>query len=344
MKWLKRLTRLELVLIYLVIVAGSIVRMTGSGMGCPDWPKCFGLMIPPTERSQLEWQPEKEFHKGQVIIKEEALKVARNDFTSGNSYNAQNWNPYEKHDYAEFVPVQTWIEFLNRLIGAVSGIPMLIIFILALFKLKSRPWLTALSFIALFLLGFEAWLGKLVVDGNLIPGSITIHMLGALGVVTALLGIFSLVHQKTGLRPLSRNMQWLIGLSIALTLMQIIFGTQVREQIDVLNSGNVARGNWIEKLNWQFKFHRSFSILVFLLNGYIWFWNRRAGQGLWQYQVVMLLLLAEIATGVIMAYFAVPRPAQPLHLVFAALIYGFQSYTLIQYAIRRKAEKNYSSA
>ena len=87
---LKKLVRIELVLIYLVIVAGSVVRMTGSGMGCPDWPKCFGYLIPPTERTQLEWQPQREFKKDQIIIVGESLKVAKGDFTTGSTYAEEN--------------------------------------------------------------------------------------------------------------------------------------------------------------------------------------------------------------------------------------------------------------
>jgi heme a synthase len=86
MKKLTFFSWVVLVNIFLVIIAGSVVRMTGSGMGCPDWPKCFGYLIPPTEKAQLLWESAKEFDKGQIIIHEEALWIAKNDFVAGQEY------------------------------------------------------------------------------------------------------------------------------------------------------------------------------------------------------------------------------------------------------------------
>jgi cytochrome c oxidase assembly protein subunit 15 len=74
--------------------------LTGSGMGCPDWPKCFGYYIPPTEQQELLFAAGKEYDKGQVIIKEEALLVAKKIFEV--IFRLEQLGKHTKHDYAIF--------------------------------------------------------------------------------------------------------------------------------------------------------------------------------------------------------------------------------------------------
>ena len=83
-KQLQRWTRISLIVVYLVIAAGATVRMTGSGMGCPDWPKCFGYLIPPTNEAQLQWKPNTKYSKGNVIIDNERLLVKSGSEVSSN--------------------------------------------------------------------------------------------------------------------------------------------------------------------------------------------------------------------------------------------------------------------
>lgn len=331
MKWFSKLARIELVLIYLVIIAGSVVRMTGSGMGCPDWPKCFGYLIPPTERSQLEWQAHREFKKGQIIIVDETLRLASSDFTSSNFYDESNWQAYTKHDYAHFNPFHTWTEYINRLFGALSGLPMFMLFVLSLFYLK-RDWkMFILSFLGLFMLGFEAWLGKLVVDGNLVPGSITIHMMGALLIVAILCLILIRSNPKSFSQKEALNgIKWLLAISLLLTIIQIISGTQIREQIDHFNHDGLERREWIKGLDWKFYFHRSFSIAIVLLNFWLWKLNRKKELGFKLFNWILALIGLEIMLGIILSYFNMPQFAQPSHLLLGTFIFGLQFFALAQ--------------
>ena len=177
------LARASFWLAFLVVFAGSVVRMTGSGMGCPDWPKCFGLLVP--HRSLTgDVDPGAVYDEGRMLVKNDTLWVAQSAFVARDFVAERargRWQPYLKHDYATFNAAHTWIEFINRCLGAFAGIPALLLLLAAALSRDLRT--TLLALLGVLALGFVAWLGKLVVDGNLIPHSITIHMLGALAIL-----------------------------------------------------------------------------------------------------------------------------------------------------------------
>jgi cytochrome c oxidase assembly protein subunit 15 len=186
------LTLTSIIIVYLVILAGGIVRMTGSGMGCPDWPKCFGYLIPPIERSQLDWKANYQYNKDEIIILGESLFYAIDNFNSEKEINLSNWNKYTKHDYSKFNVYHTWIEYINRLIGAIAGLSVLVLFIYSLKFFRSKKIITLLSILSLVAILFQAWLGKTVVDSNLTASTITIHMLMAVVLLFILFLILAL--------------------------------------------------------------------------------------------------------------------------------------------------------
>ena len=178
------------ILILLVIFAGSMVRMTGSGMGCPDWPKCFGYLIPPTTEKDVFWKSNFNYKKGVMILRNEKFYSAKIDFLSSNEFISSNWLEYTKHDYNEFSVMNTWFEFINRFIGAIAGLSTLIMFLFSFNFLKTKPGLTIMSFIVVLSMLFQAWLGKLVVDSNLSPYKITVHMLMAIVILSLIIFIY----------------------------------------------------------------------------------------------------------------------------------------------------------
>ena len=178
------------ILVLLVIFAGSMVRMTGSGMGCPDWPKCFGYKIPPTTEKDVFWKSNFNYKKGVMILRNEKFYSAKIDFLSSNEFMSSNWLEYTKHDYNEFSVMNTWFEFINRFIGAIAGLSTLIMFLFSFSFLKTKPGVTIMSFIVLLSMLFQAWLGKLVVDSNLSPYKITVHMLMAIVILSLIIFIY----------------------------------------------------------------------------------------------------------------------------------------------------------
>ena len=321
--------------VYLVILAGAVVRMTGSGMGCPDWPKCFGYLIPPTERSQLDWQPNKNYEKGNVIILDNTLQVATQTFESGKTIDLQNWEAYTKHDYTTFNATHTWLEFINRLLGAISGLIVLGLFIRSLWRIRKQRLLSLFSVFAVFGMGVQAWLGKTVVDSNLLPSKISIHMIMALLIVSVLLFVRAKSHGKQIQQP-SKSLLMLIVGSFALTLIQFGLGVDVRQFIDyqIKQAGFNAPQLWLDRPEISFYIHRSLSIVVVVLSIWIYKLVKKEGLALKYIKFIIGCILAEIALGILMYYVDFPWGTQPLHLLTAALLFSAQLYWLFRIKIK----------
>lgn len=325
------IAKTALVLVYLVIVAGALVRMTGSGMGCPDWPKCFGYYIPPTDLKELSWEPNRAFEKGQVIIKDESLLVAKDNFTTETSFDASHWEKYTKHDYAIFNPLHTWIEYINRLCGALAGLACFFMAIASFRFWKQNKKITLLSWLVVFMMGFQAWLGAKVVYSVLNPIKITVHMVMALVIVAVILYIIQLARPKLATVKYNSTFRNVLLFSLLLTLIQVAIGTQVRQLVDEqVKNGVTASILWLQNPSITFYVHRSFSILVFLVNLYLYVRNTKFGLGYSKINWVLALIGVEILTGMAMAYLDFPIGSQAIHLVLASILFGIQFYMVLE--------------
>ena len=333
----KGFSKLTLVSIFLIIVAGSLVRMTGSGMGCPDWPKCFGYLIPPTSVDQIEWGKEKAFFEGQMIIYDEQLWSANRNFVSSEIYNRENWTLYTKHDYAEFNSFHTWMEYINRLIGAISGLLTLIMFAMSFRYWNTKRKIVFLSGMTVLLMGFQAWLGATVVFSVLQPVQITIHMLMALVILVLMVYLISEVPEPSKEKNIifDKRLNQFLKIAIVLSLIQITLGTQVRQLIDEIASSlnHMQRNLWVDLVGTTFKIHRSFAISLVLINVMLFIRNYKLK---FRYQLVNFVcgvLFLEVLSGVVLTYFDMLALMQPVHLISASLLF------LLQIALYFKLKK-----
>lgn len=324
----ERFAKLTLVSIFLIIVAGAVVRMTGSGMGCPDWPKCFGLVIPPTSIDQIEWDSGKNFSEGQMIIFEEQLWSAKNDFVSGDAYSQNNWTLYTRHDYASFNPAHTWTEYVNRLIGALSGLFTFIMLLMSCRYWEVKRKIVSLSAIVVFLMGFQGWLGATVVYSVLQPVQITIHMLMALLIVTLMVYLISELPSEKKMETLKCDsvLRKLLVATLVLSIVQIALGTQVRQLIDEISSGldYGQRDLWLGLVGDTFIIHRSFAIILVLVNGLLFIRNYKFKLGFTLPKYIIGVIFVEVLSGIVLSYMDMMALMQPIHMVAASVLFVLQ--------------------
>ncbi len=301
----RRLIGLTIFMTYVVILAGSVVRGTGSGLGCPDWPRCFGQWIPPVDISELP-ADYKEVYKidGKTI--------------------------------ADFDAFKTWTEYTNRLLGVVLGLMVMWLFFRSFRHTDKEPNLPWFCGGLLLLISLQGGVGALVVSSHLKPYVITMHMLLALAL---LYGLHYLRKYCQDLENFgidfsadTRNLP-ATKILIGLLFLQILMGTQVREQVDHLmrDTAQASAATVVDQLGWIFYIHRTFSLVIFGVA--VWaavrlyrhdLTGRAFKRGLW----FVIVLTANIAVGVGLNYGGFPAQLQPPHLFLAVLAMGtlFKQY------------------
>ena len=330
----KSFAQLTLVSIFLIIVAGSVVRMTGSGMGCPDWPKCFGLVIPPTSVAQIEWQPGGTFVQGQMIIHQEKLWSATVGFVSTETYNSSNWTLYTKHDYAAFNPAHTWTEYVNRLIGAISGILTFIMLLLSFRYWQTARKIVYLSALVVLLMGFQGWLGAVVVYSVLQPVQITIHMLMALLIVAIMMYLITEIpnNSKSTHLPYDHRLRKMVLFALRITVAQVILGTQVRQLVDVVSKSLDfgQRDLWLDLVGNPFIIHRSVAIILVIVNGLLFIRNYKFNLGFTLPKYILAVIFIVVFSGIVLSYMDMMALMQPIHMVAASVLFTLQTALYFQ--------------
>jgi len=307
MQRFRRLGTLTIFAVYFVILVGGIVRASGAGMGCPDWPTCFGQLVPPTSEAELP----------------------------------ENYHEIYSVGYAntDFNVIKTWTEYINRLTGVTIGILIFLTLWSSRRYLKTDKAVFYLSLAAFLLVGFQGWLGAMVVKSHLHPLLITVHMLVALFIVALLIYAiarsqqFSL--QNINISQLPKRFKSVLVAAMGMTLLQVAMGTQVREAVDViaLQHDYLDREYWRSSFPLIFYVHRSFSSVILFTNLWIvWKVHQSVDKDnllmKLAYSLIGLIVTAILA-GMALDRLGIPPIVQPIHLLIANLIFGLQFFIFI---------------
>jgi len=287
------------IVVFLLIAAGAIVRTTGAGMGCPDWPKCFGLWVPPTKAGQLPIDYMHRYSTTHVRVE---------------PFNA----------------IKTWTEYLNRLLGALTGIMATITLLYSIksYRNGSDKPVMWFALAALLLIGFEAWLGKRVVDTNLNQAKVTTHLLVGI-LIAAIYVVMALRARRLHLQlafggQVAKSLQILLPATIVVLAIQIGWGAQVRSHIDagLLRYGEDQIDKWRSFVGSSLNGHRIFAFAVLIGVSANWFFARKYLMRTIFYSAIAIALactLLQVLSGLLLTWVGMFAPLRVLHVLLGSI-------------------------
>lgn len=243
----KRTAMLGVIMALCVVVLGAYVRLTDAGLGCPDWPGCYGTMTVPQSEAAIQ--------KAQINYPHSVIETGK-----------------------------AWKEMLHRYLAGTLGLVVLALFVLAwkntkqgnlqiLGKQKIRdkqtqnkqqinvsPWLATLLLVVIV---FQAALGMWTVTMLLKPAIVSAHLLGGmatLGLLTWIAhrqwGQYSNTHYASG-KVQSQESRWLIRIGLLVLFMQIFLGGWTSTNYAALACTDfpTCHGAWVPEMDFKDAFH-----------------------------------------------------------------------------------------
>ncbi|WP_193211692.1 COX15/CtaA family protein [Luteolibacter marinus] len=301
-----------LVSVIVLIFVGAIVRVSGAGMGCPDWPRCWGCLIPPTKVEQVDVS-KLDFEKFQRA----AARYGRDPETVTPEHILENFNA-----------VHTWTEFVNRLTSLPVGFFSVATMVSALLSQRRRPWVRPAAVVSVLLVGVNAWMGKEVVSSDLKPGVLTLHMALAMVLVLPLsFAAWRGCEQPWTIRGDAALRGWmrkLTGALLLLIFLEGVLGTRIREMNTEFMRAHpeAGRAAWKGMLegSWVYLVHRSFSWLILVAAVAGWWRARTAGRPGKVATGVLAVVVCQMVLGLIMSQVEIHPVVQVLHLGLSGIL------------------------
>jgi cytochrome c oxidase assembly protein subunit 15 len=213
---LKALTLITLFLTFDLVLFGAFTRLTDSGLGCPDWPGCYGSATPIGAKSE-------------ILAAQTAMPTG--PVTHGKA----------------------WIEMVHRYLA--TGVGVLILTLASMtwwLRRQSRdvsPWLPTFTLVWVCLQGA---FGALTVTMKLFPAIVTLHLMFGLGLL-ALLTAQAVRYDGASSRPIPAAVHKGVWAGFAVLWLQIALGGWVSTNYAVLACPDfpTCNGQWVPEMNWQ---------------------------------------------------------------------------------------------
>jgi heme a synthase len=222
-----RLIYIATILTLCVVVLGAYVRLSDAGLGCPDWPGCYGTLSVPQSEAAIE-----------------------------HAQTAYPDSPVQHH--------KAWKEMIHRYFAGTLGLGILAIFILGWRERKTilvSPWLPTLL---LVLVIFQALLGMWTVTLLLKPAVVTGHLLGGMGTLALLTwithrhwGASSARFLQAGSALPPGNLRFWIRGALVILILQIFLGGWTSTNYAALACTDfpLCHGAWMPPMDFSNAFH-----------------------------------------------------------------------------------------